>query len=150
MSTRMGRSEIEHALETALVLQESELAEARERQTLIVVTRIATGSGDIDHAMALDRKFRLVFIRCHFAGTSGTAPFRISVDSVHGSAYDTRLFTISQAGADKDVHLRIGGDDAAEPSAWTFQTQDAVRIQWANPDNGNITWGLEVGLAVAS
>jgi hypothetical protein len=89
-------------------------------------------------------------MRCHFSGTSGTAAFHISVDSDSGSAYDTRLFTISQAGVDKDVHLRIGGGDTEEPSAWTFKAEDAVRVQWVNPESGSITWGLEVGLAMAS
>ena len=67
-------------------------------------------------------------------------------------ARDAFVFTdaISQAGTSKDVHLRLGADASGEPSAWTFGLNDAVRIDWANPDTGNITWGLEVGLAVAS
>lgn len=134
----------------ALAVQEAELTEIRARQMLAVLTKTGTGSADIDQTFALDRKYRLVFIRCHFAGTPGTTPFTLSVDSGSGSAYDARLFTITQAGVDKDVHLRIGGGDTDDPSAWTFQATDSVRIQWTNPDSGNITWGLEVGLALAS
>lgn len=150
MTIRPTQPRIDSVLEASLVLQESELADVRQRQALAVSVRTATGSGDINHTFGLDRKFRLVFMRCHFGGTSGTAAFHISVDSDSGSAYDARLFTISQAGVDKDVHLRIGGGDTEEPSAWTFQSDDAVRVQWANPDSGSITWGLEVGLAIAS
>ncbi len=130
--------------------QDAELAAMRQRQLAAVLTRTVTGTADIDETVELDRKFRLVFIRCHFAGTSGTAKFTISVDSVAGSAYDARLFTITLAGTNKDVNLRIGDGDLYEPSPWTLQAGDSVRIQWTNPDSGNITWGLEIGLALAS
>jgi hypothetical protein len=46
--------------------------------------------------------------------------------------------------------LRLGGEEAFDPSAWTFQAGDKVWIKWTNPDSGNMTWGLEVGLALAS
>ena len=147
---RSNRSDVLQVVEAGLAFQEAELAEARARQMLAVVTQTATGSGDIDQTFALDRKYRLVFIRCHFSGGTGTTAFTISIDSGSGSAYDTRLFTISQAGTNKDVHLRIADGGTDEPSAWTFQSADALRIQWTNPDSGNMTWGLEVGLALAS
>jgi len=143
-------SKINDVLGAALVLQESELAEVRQRQMLSVATKTATGSGDIAHTFGLDCKYRLVFIRCHFTGSAGTASFHISVDSAAGPAYDARLFMIALAGTDKDVHLRIGEGDTGEPSAWTFQADDAIKIAWTNPDSGNITWGLEVGLAIAT
>ena len=145
--------EISKILETAeagLTQQTLELSEARARQLLAVTAKAATGSGNIDATFSLDRRFRLVFVRCHFAGGTGTAAFAISVESTRGSAHDTKLFTITQAGVNKDVNLRIGGDDAVDPSAWTFQPGDKVWIQWTNPDGGNMTWGLEVGLALAS
>ena len=146
-------SDLPDILETALkgfASQEAELATTRERQLAAIVTKTATGSGNIDETFELDRKFRLVFIRCHFSGTSGTAKFTILVDSADGVAYDAQLFAITQAGTNSDVNLRISGADLSEPSPWTFQAGDSVRIQWANPDSGNITWGLEVGLALAS
>lgn len=143
-------SPILDAARDAFDAQERELAATRGRAPLAVVSRTATGSGDIDETFALDRAFRLVFVRCHYTGTDGTGLLHLSVDSAHGPASDARLFTISLAGTGHDVHLRIGGDDNREPSAWTFQPGDAVRIQWTNPDSGNITWGLEVGLALAS
>ena len=149
MPTPQTRTIIQ-AVEAALAVQEFELSEIRARQMVAVVTKTAIGSGDINHTFTLDRKYRLVFIRCHFTGSAGTASFTISVDSGAGSAYDANLFTITAAGTNKDVHLRIGNGDTGEPSAWTFQANDAVRIGWTNPDSGNITWGLEVGLAPAS
>jgi len=136
--------------QTAFESQSRELEATRDRQLRAVVTQTATGTGNINHTFGLDRKFRLVFVRCHFAGGVGTASFKLSNDSANGSAYDTRLFTISQAGVNKDVNLRIGGGDADDPSAWTFQSADALRIEWANPDSGDMTWGLEVGLAMAA
>ena len=138
------------AAQTAFESQSRELEATRERQLRAIVTQTATGSGNINHTFGLDRKFRLVFIRCHFNGGTGTAPFKLSIDSAAGSAYDTRLFTITLAGVNKDVNLRIAGGDADDPSAWTFQAADAVRIEWTNPDSGVMTWGLEVGLAMAS
>jgi len=57
---------------------------------------------------------------------------------------------MTQAGTGQDVNFRISADEISEPSPWTFQPGDAVRIQWTNPDNGNMSWGLEVGLALAS
>jgi hypothetical protein len=130
--------------------QEAELAATWQRQLVTVVTKTTTGSGDINETVDLDRKFRLVFVRCHFVGGSGSASLAISVDSQSGSAYDTQLFAITQAGTTKDVNLRIGDGDVQDPSPWTFQAGDSVRIQWANPDSGNMSWGLEVGLALAS
>ena len=145
--------ELTKILETAqagLTQQTLELSEARARQLLSVTTKAATGSGNIDATFSLDLRYRLVFVRCHFAGGTGTAAFTISVDSTRGPAYDAKLFTITQAGVSKDVNLRLGGEEAVDPSAWTFQAGDKVWIKWTNPDSGNMTWGLEVGLAPAS
>ena len=146
-------AEIDQILQVAqdaLDRQESELQALRARQILSVVVVVATGSGNLGELFQLDAPFRLIFLRCHYTGTSGTNPLHLSVDSAAGSVYDTRLFTVSQAGVDKDVNLRIAVDEMTEPSAWTFQAGDKLRAAWVNPDTGNITWGLEVGLAPAS
>jgi len=147
VTTKLFQSQ---AVDAALLLQEAELAEVRERLAQVVTRKTATGTGDINHTFALDSRFRLVYARCHFAGTSGTAAFSLSLDSAAGSAYDVKLFTITVAGVSKDVNLRIGEGDVDEPSAWTFQPGDALRVAWSNPDGGNITWGLDVGLAPAA
>ena len=136
--------------EIVLDRQESELQALRARQSLSVVVGAATGSGNMDELFQLDAPFRLIFLRCHYSGTSGTNALHLSVDSAGADVYDTRLFTVSQAGVDKDVNLRIAVDEMTEPSAWTFQAGDKLRAEWVNPDTGNITWGLEVGLAPAS
>ncbi|MDO8632060.1 MAG: hypothetical protein Q7R41_16375 [Phycisphaerales bacterium] len=138
------------AAEAVLAEQNTELRATRARQLLAVGAKAATGNGNIDAAFFLDVRFRLVFIRCHFAGTAGTAAIVLSLDSMQGSAYDAKLFTITRAGVGNDVNFRIPADESLDPSPWTFQVGDAVRIQWTNPDSGNITWGLEVGLAMAS
>ncbi len=136
--------------QTGFVAQDAEVVSARDRQLRSVLRQTTTGSGNINAPFYLDRKYRLVFVRCHFAGGMGTAPFSLTIDSGVGSAYDTKLFTITQAGRDKDVNLRLTGDDNQDPSPWTFQPDDRVRILWTNPDSGNMTWGLEVGLSLAA
>jgi len=136
--------------EAVLAEQNTELQATRARQLFAVGSTATTGNGNIDARFSLDVRFRLVFIRCHFAGAAGTNPLVISLDSIQGAAYDTRLFTMTKAGVGKDVNLRVPAEESADPSPWTFQGGDEVRVQWTNPDNGNITWGLEVGLAMAS
>lgn len=133
-----------------LAAQEQEVAAGRARNPLRIACRTATGTGSIDHLFKLDRMFRLIYIRCHFVGTPGRNPFTLGVDAAAGSNYDAALFTINRAGTGRDVHFRLTAEEAAEPSAWTFQTGDAIRVRWTNPDAGNITWGLEVGLAPSS
>ena len=145
-----GASQILNTARDGFSAQESELATARIRQALSVITKTATGTGDIAEVLALDRRFRLVFIRCHFVGTPSSATFTISLNSANGAAYDTRLFTITKAGTNRDVNFRVAATESIEPSPWTFQAGDAVRFQWTNPDSGNVTWGLEVGFAIAT
>ena len=127
-----------------------EMDTVRSRQLLSVVSKSTTGTADINATFSLDVRFRLVFLRSHFTGTTGTAPMILSLDSILGVAYDAELFTLTRAGINRDVHFRISSQESLDPSPWTFQVGDALRVQWTNPDSGNITWGLEVGLAVAS
>ena len=89
--------------------QTAELALARGQQTNVVESQTATGTGNIDELFFLERRFRIVFVRCHFAGGSGTAPLAIAVDATTGAAYDAILFTITQAGTGSDVHFRVHG-----------------------------------------
>lgn len=145
-----NRSDLITVVDAELAVQQIELAETRSRQLRSVFSKTATGTGDIDHVFGLDRKFRLVFVRCHFSGGAGSAPLILFVDSGAGTAYDTQLFAVLAAGTGQDVHLRIGGGDTDDPSAWTFQAVDDVRLKWTNPENGTMTWGLEVGLSLAS
>ncbi len=145
-----SNTDILSAAQVGFAEQDSELAAARSRQMLGVESQRASGSGDINHVFSLDLRFRLVFVRCHYVGGAGASPLTISVDSGGGSAFDTRLFTLAQAGTGRDVNFRITGEEAVEPSAWTFQSGDKVRMAWVNPDGGSMSWGLEIGLALAS
>ncbi len=146
-------SDISKILDTAQLgfsQQESELQLLRAQQPMFVVCSTATGTGDINNLFKLDRSFRLVFIRCHYTGTSGKAMMTISLSSASGTAYDSLLYTLMRVGNGEDVNFRITSEESQPPSPWTFQAGDQLRIQWTNPDTGNITWGLEVGLAIAS
>ncbi len=143
-------STIVGAAEAVLAEQNSELNATRARQLLAVGAKAATGTGHIDATFSLDVRFRLVFVRCHFTGATGLMPLALSLDSNRGSAHDAVLFTVTKAGVGRDVNLRIGSEESLDPSSWTFQPGDAVRVQWTNPSVGSVTWGLEVGLAMAS
>lgn len=136
--------------DAALTQQTAELAEVRARQLIAVTTRSATASANMDSLFGLGVRYRLVFVRCHFVGTAGGAPMTLSLDAVAGAAYDARLFVITRAGVNYDVNLRIPSEESQDPSPWTFQAGDQLRVQWTSPDPGNIAWGLQVGLAVAS
>jgi len=135
--------------QSGFAAQALELGRALDRHVFAVTTKSATGTGDIAETVQLGERYRLVFVRCHFTGNAGTASFHVSVDSGKGSGYDARLFTVTVAGKNNDVHLRVIEPSGSGPSPWTFQPDDLVRIDWANPDSGNITWGLEIGLAPA-
>jgi hypothetical protein len=142
--------EIMEFAQAGFTVQDVELAAARDRQLRTVVRQTSSGSGNIDVLFGLDRKFRLVFVRGHFVGGAGTAGLAIVLDSGLGSAHDTKLFTVSIAGTGTDVHLRLDGADSQDPSPWTFQPDDRLRVQWTNPDSANMTWGVEVGLALCA
>ncbi len=143
-------SQLVKAAEAGLATQEAELAASRTRQVLSIMTKTATGNADIVRSFSLDRTFRLIFVRCHFAGTAGSNPLSITLDSANGTAHDAQLYTLVRAGIGHDVNFRIPVEENREPSPWTFGENDAIRIDWTNPDGGSITWGLEVGLALAS
>ena len=141
--------EILEVAATAWQQEQLELAEAARLEQVRVVAKTATGSGDIDEAFSLDLSHRLAFVRAHFVGGSGHAELQISVDSAQGSAHDTRLFTVKVAGNGADVNFRLSAQETQRPSAWAAQVGDKFRVRWTNPDPGNTTWGLEVGLAPA-
>ncbi|HUU84629.1 MAG TPA: hypothetical protein VM243_14110 [Phycisphaerae bacterium] len=136
-------------VESARQREETEFARAAQIEANRVIVKTATGTGDIDHAFSLQRCFRLVFVRCHFGGAMGTDTMHIDIDSVHGSAYDTRLTRILSAGMGTDVNYRVPSEELRLPSPWSFQPGDAIHIRWTNPNPGSMTWGLEVGLAPA-
>lgn len=142
MATLVQRAQAE------LDRQLEELSVQEERQLRAVQVKRATGTNSISNTFKLDRKFRLVYVRCHFVSGVGTAVMKVSLSSAAGSAYNAQLLTIGGAGTGTDVNQRM--DTVADPSGWTFQAGDAVKIDWTNPAPGVMTWGLEVGLALAA
>ncbi len=134
----------------ALTMQDEQVEALRLRQMQVVLTKTASGSGDMDKLFSLARRFRLVYVRCHFSGGIGLTPMTIELDSVAGSVYDAVLFTLVRVGVGRDVNFRISVEESADPSPWTFESGSQLRIRWTNPDSGNMTWGVSVGLANAS
>lgn len=135
--------------ESALANQDARLESLRAEQMAAVLVQSASGNGDMDAAFSLDRRFRLVFIRAHYSGSTGTAPLVMALDSGLGTPFDARLFTIHRAGVGHDVHLRIPAAERIDPSPWTFQPGDQVNLSWTNPAAGAMIWGLTIGLANA-
>lgn len=130
--------------------QNFELARAIDRSRLVVYSQTAEGSANIAETFNLDRRFRLVFVRCHFTSGFGVKTMTVSIDSALGSRYDVVLAKITNVGTTVDALLNILGDENAEPSPWTFQAGDKIRIDWTNPASGIMLWGLEVGMALVA
>ena len=138
------------AFQASFASQTTLLERERDRERNRVVAKYATGSASISSLVNLDVPFRLVFVRCHFGGGSGTAAMTLDVNSFRGLMYGTHLKTITAVGTGADASFTPGGADIFDPSAWSFQSGDQLRIKWTNPDSGNMTWGLEVGLAISA
>ncbi len=143
-------SEILQTAQQGFAAQAAELAAIQQRLLSHVITKSATGSTDISQSMGLDRQFRLIYVRCHFTAGVGSAQLTVSVDSAKATAYHCQLIKILQAGTGKDVFRHVSQTNLEDPSPWTIDTGDAVKIAWINPDPGLMTWGLECGFALAS
>lgn len=94
----------------------------------------------------------LVWIRVHFGGSvTGDADMAIRIDSRLGTYHDVTLDTVRDAGsgsAGNDVNYRITREEYKD---WVFQSGDVLTLEWTNPDGtGNLTWGIEIGLADAT
>lgn len=141
---------IVHSAHQALTMQDEQIEALRLRQMQVVLTKTATDNGNMNELFSLERRFRLVYVRCHFSGGTGLAPMTIELDSIAGPVYDAALFTLVRAGVGRDVNFRIPLEESADPSPWTFESGSQLRLRWTNPDSGNMTWGVSVGLANAS
>ena len=147
MSKQM--SSVLEVAQAGLLAQEAELARAKERKTLAVFTQNADGSNDISELFGLDKKFRLIFVRCHFSGVLGTATMYLKLDSRLGSRYDLALAGISSVGLGNDVNFSLGYyKSSVEPLILAFQEGDRILVEWSNPNPGVTQWGLEVGMAL--
>ena len=148
MSTSIPQPVLE-VVETMRQRGEADLRRQADLQMTRVVQFRATGSDDMDETFSLQGPFRLIYVRCHLVGGTGTAQIDVSLDSSAGSAYDARLTFIKIVGNGFDANWFPLGGDLPMPSPWIFQAGDGCRLTWPNPDRGNMTWGLEVGLARA-
>jgi len=121
--------------------------ERRRRQP---ASLFRTGRADLDVTVGLNRPFKLVFVRIHFAVAEGgnqTVVFNdvtVSLDSGRGEEYDATLFVSAQRGIDRDLNMTLSREELADPSGWSFGRQDRVRVRWANPVGAR--WGVEIGL----
>ena len=115
----------------------------------------ATGNGDIAHTFQKgnNRPFVLSTLEVHFVGGTGTADLTISRDSEHGSAYDTSMITVEGAGTTgDDVALFVTDNEIYRRYLFDVYSGsvDTLRIDWTNPDAGNMVWGIVLGLAYAT
>lgn len=148
MTTKM--SQVVSAAREGFQQLDAQLLQQEEAHFRRVYSQSASDNGNIAHEFALDRAFRLIFVRCHFVGGSGTNSFVIRVRSRLGSDFDTVLSTTAGRGVNADLHVQVDRDFSSEPSPWTMQFEDAIRCEWTNPAAGTMKWGLEVGLAMAT
>ena len=138
------------AFQASLASQDLLLARQLDRSRNRVITKYESGSGNMNNLSGLDVPFRLVFLRCHFTGGTGTADLTLKLNSAQGNLYAASLESITAVGTGVDVFYTPGGSAIADPSSWSFQSGDKLRVNWTNPDSGNMNWGLEVGLAVSA
>lgn len=143
-------AQLVHAFQVSLALQDAFLDRQRDRARDRVITKYAFGSTNINNALNLDVPFRLVFVRCHFMGGTGTADLTLDLNSAQGNPYDAQLTSIAAVGTGTDVFYTPGGAAIADPSSWSFQSGDQLRVKWTNPDSGNMNWGLEIGMAISA
>lgn len=89
-------------------------------------------------------QWRPVYMRVHFASSSGTAALAISLDSASGSGYDAELHNEAGLGVGADFFFKIPREDRL---AWTFQDGDKLVVDWTNP--ATVNWGMVWGLVRA-
>ncbi len=148
MATKLGQ--VMNAAQAGFRQLDAELIASESRNLRRVYSVSDGGNGDIAHEFSLGLAYRLVYVRCHFSGGSGTATFRLRVKSRLSADWDAVLETIAARGTGADVLFKVPGYENLEPSPWTFQVGDSVRCEWINPASGVMKWALEIGLAMAS
>ncbi len=85
--------------------------------------------------------FDLLYVRIHFTSSVANADLLVSLVSDSGEEYNVDLYTYSERGSGKDVHLVRSGSPNS-PSPWSFQPRDRLRFTWS----GDGEWGLEIGI----
>lgn len=135
--------------EWMLAAQDAEHRARAARERAAVYVRHASGTGHMAEKLGLETDYRLVFVRCHFAGSAGTAPLVISVSSRLGADHDVVVRSLT-AGMGADVFEGSFAARHDDPSPWAFAPGDELVFSWTNPVPGGIKWGLEVGLALSA
>jgi hypothetical protein len=105
----------------------------------------AKGTRDADVLFLPAAAFKLVFLRMHFSGGSGTANVTLTLESAAGDEWNTLLYTVNARGVGADLNLILTREELSDPSPWAFQPGDGLRIQWANPQPDTMAWALELG-----
>lgn len=114
-----------------------------------ILRHYATGNEDVDVRYAPGKSFRLVFVRMHFVNSTGVyADMILSLESAAGDEYNTSLYRYEQRGVNRDVNLIFTAAEIQHPSGWSFAKGDQIHVAWANPMPKDITWGLEIGVAI--
>lgn len=106
-----------------------------------------SGTGHMQVTIRPGFQFVVRFIRCHFVRLSGSgtsvANFTVTLDSDFGATFDNLLETFASAGVGADLRANFANETI---EAWAFWDGDGLTFNWTNPDPGEISWGLTVGL----
>lgn len=113
-------------------------------------TLVQKGTGNIDFTIRPQQTFKPTRIVIHFYGSgwSGTNPITLTLDSGNGAEYDALLSTVPLKGLNADANIVWTADELRNPSPWTFNADDGIRIQWTDPSAGTAKWGIEIKLAL--
>lgn len=108
------------------------------------------GAGNIDVVVRPEggQAFKLIYLRVHFRGTSPSAGLALvlQLDSAAGEEFDVQLYSVINAGLDADVNLILTDIEMSDPSPWSFQAGDGLRLTWTRITGKNWTWGIEAGM----
>lgn len=124
-----------------------------------VVIFEANGTGNISEVfppkpMRPWQRFTLAFLRVHFRDeTAGSltaddaADLTAYIDSHPekdiAGMYDVKAYDFGSAGFNQDVHAAPVPEELPR---WIVRRGFALRLDWTNPQTGNIGWGIEIGL----
>jgi len=92
----------------------------------------------------------VVAARGTFSAGTGTATLYFKIDHRDATGlYDTTLWSIPSVGTDGDAapQLRVMPEELVW---WTCFRGDQICLEWTNPDDGTMRWGMELGLVDAS
>lgn len=105
------------------------------------------GTDAMDLRLGMAAVFQPVFLRVHFvrlqASGTETGAFELLIDDGADGAHNVRIWYRADAGVDKDVFLRWLPSGRA---SYAMAPPARFQLTWANPDTGDLRWGLQLGL----